>query len=77
MPGQHTGRIDRAYVAEVLSRFGGARPRLTFVCGATAFVEVASMFLLEADLPFHSIRTERYGGSPAADLSPTAIAPEV
>ena len=77
VPGQRTGRIDRAFIADVLSRFGGEPPRLTFVCGATAFVEVASMFLLEAGLPFRSIRTERYGGSPAADLSPTAVAPEV
>jgi len=77
MPGQRTGRIDRAFIAEVLSRFHGESPRLSFVCGATAFVEVASMFLLEAGLPFASIRTERYGGSPAADLTQTAVAPEV
>jgi ferredoxin-NADP reductase len=77
MPGQRTGRIDRAFVAEVLSRFGGERPRLSFVCGATAFVEVASMFLVEAGLPFASIRTERYGGSPAAELTQTVVAPEV
>ena len=77
MSGHHTGRIDRAFIAEVLSRFGGDPPRLSFVCGATAFVEVASMFLVEAGLPFASIRTERYGGSPAADLTQTAIAPEV
>ena len=77
MPGQRTGRIDRGFVAEVLSRFGAERPRLSFVCGATAFVEVASMFLVEAGLPFASIRTERYGGIPAAELAETVVAPEV
>ncbi len=77
IPGHRLGRVDRAFIGEVLGRFGAERPRLTFVCGATAFVEVASMFLLEAGLPFHSIRTERYGGSPAADLSPASVAPEV
>ena len=77
LPGQRTGRIDRGFIADVLSRFGGERPRLTFVCGATAFVEVASMFLIEAGLPFASVRTERYGGSPAAELAQTTVAPEV
>jgi ferredoxin-NADP reductase len=77
MPGMRTGRIDRPFIAEVLGRFGGPTPRLTFVCGATAFVEVAAMFLIEAGLPFSSIRTERYGGAPAPELSPTVIAPEV
>ena len=37
----------------------------------------ASMFLVEAGLPFASIRTERYGGSPAAELAETVVAPEV
>jgi ferredoxin-NADP reductase len=77
MPGRRTGRVDRAFIAEVLSRFGGTAPRRTYVCGATAFVEVASMFLLDAGLPFGSIRTERYGGSPAAALPATTVAPEV
>jgi ferredoxin-NADP reductase len=76
-PGQRTGRIDRTFIAEVLSRFAGTPPRFTFICGATAFVEVASMFLVDAGLPVRSIRTERYGGSPAADLTATAVAPEV
>jgi ferredoxin-NADP reductase len=77
MPGQRTGRIDRAFIAEILARFGGAAPRRTYVCGATAFVEVASMFLVDAGLPFASIRTERYGGSPAGELSQSTVAPEV
>lgn len=77
IPGERTGRIDRALITDVLERFGGTPPRLSYVCGATAFVEVASMFLVEARLPFASIRTERYGGSPAAELAQTAVAPEV
>ena len=76
MPGQRTGRVDRAFIADVLAPLGGP-PRLSFVCGATAFVEVASMFLVEAGLPFASVRTERYGGNPAEDLSKAAVAPEV
>ena len=76
IPGQRIGRIDRGFIADVLSRFGGELPRLSFVCGATAFVEVAGMFLIEAGLPFASIRTERYGGSPAAELTQTVVAPE-
>jgi glycine betaine catabolism B len=71
------GRIDRVFIDAALGRFGGRTPRISFVCGATAFVEVASMFLVESGLPPQSVRTERYGGDPAADLSPTAIAPEV
>ena len=35
------------------------------------------MFLIEAGLPFASIRTERYGGGPAAELTQTVVAPEV
>lgn len=77
LEGLRSGRIDRALIAEVLDRFGGGKPRISYICGATAFVEVASMFLVEAGLPFGSIRTERYGGSPAAELSQTAVAPEV
>lgn len=75
--GVRKGRIDRPFLGEALARFGGMRPRLSFICGATAFVEVASMFLLEAGLPFASIRTERYGGAPAAEPAIAAVAPEV
>lgn len=76
VPGHRQGRIERALIAEALARFGGERPRRCFVCGATAFVEVVSMFLVEAGLEPSSIRTERYGGDPAADLSATAVVPE-
>ena len=40
-------------------------PRHTYVCGATAFVDVASRLLIDAGVPFASIKTERYGGDPA------------
>ena len=71
-----SGRIDRAAVAEALAKLG-APPRLAFICGATAFVEVAAMFLVEAGVPASRIRTERYGGTPAEKLDATvAVAPE-
>ena len=59
-----SGRVDMPLFADVLGRLGGP-PRLTFVCGATAFVDAASRFLIDAGVPFPSIRTERYGGDPA------------
>ncbi len=75
--GARLGRIGRGLIAEALAGLG-APPRLSFVCGATAFVEVASMFLVEAGLPADSIRTERYGGTPADRLDRTvATTPEV
>lgn len=74
--GTRSGRIDRGVIAEALSLLG-APPRLAFICGATAFVEVASMFLVEAGVPASRIRTERYGGAPAARLDDTVVvAPE-
>ncbi len=74
--GARQGRINREVIADALSRLGGA-PRLAFICGATAFVEVASMFLVEAGVPPGRVRTERYGGTPAEKLDRTvAVAPE-
>jgi len=73
--GHRRGRIDRAFIGEALAGFAGP-PERCFVCGATAFVEVAAMFLIEAGIAPAAIRTERYGGSPAADLSPSAVMPE-
>ena len=74
--GARLGRISRGVIADALSRLGGA-PRLAFICGATAFVEVAAMFLVEAGITPGRVRTERYGGSPAETLDPTvAVAPE-
>ncbi|MCB1487568.1 MAG: ferredoxin reductase [Bauldia sp.] len=64
-PGVGSGRIDRMLLAETLAGFGEMMPALTFVCGSNAFVEVATMLLLELGLPFESIRTERYGGAHA------------
>ncbi|MBN9011264.1 MAG: hypothetical protein J0H63_14535, partial [Rhizobiales bacterium] len=73
--GHRHGRIDRAFIAEALAGLG-APPKLCFVCGATAFVEVASMFLVEIGVPFAAIRTERYGGTPAEDPIKADVAPE-
>ena len=61
-----SGRIDMPLFEDVLGRFGGP-PRHTFVCGATAFVDAASRFLIDAGVPFPSIKTERYGGDPVRD----------
>jgi ferredoxin-NADP reductase len=73
MPGVHTGRVDMALMDKVLAMLGPTMmPRHTFICGSSAFVDVASMLLLEAGIPFGSIKTERYGGDPART---DAIAP--
>lgn len=58
------GRIGADLVAEVLDGFGGP-PKLSFVCGSTAFVDSATRLLLDMNVPFPSIKTERYGGDPA------------
>lgn len=73
--GYRRGRIDRTLVGEALAALG-APPRLVFVCGATAFVDVAAMLLIEAGVPFGRIRTERYGGSPPPSLDGVSEAPE-
>jgi len=75
-PGVHSGRIDRALIAEALAKLEGTAPRLTFVCGGTPFVEAASMLLVEMGVPFKSIRTERYGGSEADRSAEAADDPE-
>ncbi len=59
-----TGRIGADLVAETLAAFGGA-PAHSYVCGSTAFVDSATRLLLDMEVPFPSIRTERYGGDPA------------
>lgn len=69
-PGIHSGRVDMKLMEEVLAMFGASMmPRHTFICGSSAFVDVASMLLLEAGIPFGSIKTERYGGDPARDVA--------
>jgi ferredoxin-NADP reductase len=66
MPGVRTGRVDMTLMDEVLGMFGPTMmPKRTFICGSSAFVDVASRLLLEAGIPFGSIKTERYGGDPA------------
>ena len=39
--------------------------RHSYVCGSTAFVDSATRLLLDMNVPFPSIKTERYGGDPA------------
>ena len=74
--GARLGRITRTTIADALALLG-APPRHAYICGATAFVEVASMFLVEAGVPAPRIRTERYGGAPAAELDgAVTVAPE-
>ena len=64
------GRIDMKLIGEALARFGGTLPAHTFVCGATAFVDVASRLLIDAGVEFSTIKTERYGGDPARSGEP-------
>lgn len=59
-----SGRIDMPLFREILGRLGGV-PRHTYVCGSTAFVDAATRLIIDAGVPFPSIRTERYGGDPA------------
>jgi ferredoxin-NADP reductase len=63
-PGWHQGRIDMKMVGEALAAFGADVPRHTYVCGSNPFVNAATRLLIEAGLPFASIRTERFGGEP-------------
>ncbi|KAA2242349.1 FAD-binding oxidoreductase [Salinarimonas soli] len=59
---QDTGRrIDAALLADAITGLG-ARPRLTFVCGANPFVESVTTLLVGLGLDPASIRTERFGG---------------
>lgn len=59
-----SGRIDMGLFQEVLGHLGGV-PRDTYVCGSTGFVDAATRLIIDAGVPFPSIRTERYGGDPA------------
>ncbi|SDB07785.1 ferredoxin reductase [Bauldia litoralis] len=76
VPDVRSGRIDRMMLADTLMVFGDQLPVLTFVCGATAFVEVATMLLIDLGVPFESIRTERYGGAEAKILGPDVAVPD-
>jgi len=53
-------RIDAAMISEVLAKLP-ERPALAYVCGANAFVGVASDALIAAGVAAERIRTERYG----------------
>jgi ferredoxin-NADP reductase len=64
-PRVRSGRIDDRLVADVFGMLGGEMPRRAYVCGANAFVDVASRLLLDMGVPFPAIKTERYGGDPA------------
>lgn len=70
------GRIDDALVADVLARLGGTLPKHTYVCGANAFVDVASRLLIDMGVPFPTIKTERYGGDPARQGDAAQPVPE-
>jgi ferredoxin-NADP reductase len=65
-PRVRSGRIDDALVADVFAKLGGM-PRRAYICGANAFVDVASRLLLDMGVPFPAIKTERYGGDPARE----------
>ena len=75
-PRLRSGRIDGALVADVFARFGGVMPRRAYVCGANAFVDVASRLLLDMGVPFPAIKTERYGGDPAREGGAAQPVPE-
>jgi len=76
VPGHRSGRIERMLLDEALAGFGGTPPKRAFICGATAFVEVAAMLLIEAGFPFEKISTERYGGDPATGVGAVIVVPE-
>ena len=69
------GRIDGDLIAAALARLG-TLPRHTYVCGANAFVDVATRLMIEMGVPFASIRTERYGGEPAREAAATVVPEE-
>jgi ferredoxin-NADP reductase len=75
-PRVRSGRINDKLVADVFARFDGAMPRRAYVCGANAFVDVASRLLLDMGVPFPAIKTERYGGDPARDGGTAQAVPE-
>jgi ferredoxin-NADP reductase len=65
------GRIGAELVSEVIAGFG-QMPKISYVCGSSAFVDSATRLLLDMGVPFPSIRTERYGGDPAREGIPGA-----
>ena len=55
------GRIGLPAVQELLRDLGGTAD--SFVCGSDGFVEAASVLLMQAGQPAHTIRTERFGAA--------------
>ncbi len=55
-------RLDRALLHEILDSWH-ERPRHTYVCGSTVFVEAVANNLVLEGLAAASIRVERYGGA--------------
>jgi ferredoxin-NADP reductase len=56
-----SGRLNRDAISKALSRHR-AVPRF-YVCGPTAFVEMAASALVDLGVPLERIRTERFGPS--------------
>jgi ferredoxin-NADP reductase len=54
-------RVDAAMIAHVVGKLPAA-PKLAYLCGANAFVNVAADGAVAAGVPAGVIRTERYGG---------------
>jgi ferredoxin-NADP reductase len=57
----YAGRIDRAMLEDVA--WPAADAPLVYVCGPTAFVEVAAAALVDLGHDARGIRTERFGGA--------------
>ena len=55
-------RLDAGILRDIVSRWGES-PKITYICGATAFVESAAQALVANGIPTAEIRTERYGGT--------------
>lgn len=55
-------RVDRTLVHEVLAT-SPLSPRLVYVCGSTAFVEVATTAVVDEGVVPSRVRTERFGGT--------------
>ncbi len=74
-PRLRSGRVDGALVSKAFAKLG-TMPRRAYVCGANAFVDVASRLLLDMGVAFPAIKTERYGGDPAREGGGAQPVPE-
>ena len=61
-PGDFDKRLDAHALLETVARWGET-PKITYICGATTFVEATALALVENGIPAADIRTERYGDS--------------